>query len=377
MSFRLICIKGKSSIATIITVKMPIQKTTKRQISIQSMCDTKTENVSATVKQILELEREGCDMVRVAVPTIETAKAIAQIKRRIHIPLVADIHFDPKLALEAIKAGADKVRINPGNIVRNLKNADELNLLKKIIEAAKSKKIPIRIGVNSGSLEKHLVDKYGGPTPKALVESALKWIAFFESQKFINLVISIKSTDTETTIEANELLYKALKRRIAKTKRPIYKIHLGVTEAGTLIPGITRNAIALSHLLRKGIGDTIRISLTESPIFEIKAAKELLKALNLYTKEPIIISCPTCGRTEIDLKNLVKQVENGLKKLKIKKAYKIAIMGCVVNGPGEAAESDFAICGGKKMGAIYRKGKLVKTCPEKVLVKEFLKLIKP
>lgn len=354
------------------------------------MCDTKTENISATVKQIHELEREGCDLVRVAVPTLKAAEAIKKIKRQIKIPLIADIHFDPELALAAIKNGADKIRINPGNI------ADPV-ALKKIIKAAKSSKIPIRIGVNSGSLEKSLIKKYKGPTPKALAESATNWIKFFESQNFTNLFVSIKSSDPETTVKANELLFASMKKR-----KKFYPIHLGVTEAGTLIPGIIRSSIALSQLLKKGIGDTIRISLTADPVNEIKAAKELLKALNLYTKEPIIISCPTCGRTEIDLKKMVAEVEKGLKQFEhssnskipllqqntVRTQFelstnktrtsplKIAVMGCVVNGPGEAREADFALCGGKNSAALYRKGKFVKTVPESKAVKEFLKLIK-
>jgi len=340
-----------------------------RKITIQSMCDTKTENVAQTIKQILALEKEGADLVRVAVPTKKAALALKQIKRRTHVPIVADIHFDPNLALLSIENGADKIRINPGNI-------NDKDLLTKIAKAAKRKKIPIRIGVNSGSLETSLVDKHGGPTPKALVESAITWVKFFEKIPFKNLTISIKSADVEATIQANELLYQKLKRR----KTP-YPIHLGVTSAGPLLPGVTRNAIALGHLLRKGIGDTIRISLTADPIQEIKAAKELLKALGLYDKEPTLISCPTCGRTEVDLKVLVGELEKELAKVlpKIpahKRNVKIAAMGCVVNGPGEAREADYAICGGKKLGAIYKKGKHVKTVPEKELIKELLKLIK-
>jgi (E)-4-hydroxy-3-methylbut-2-enyl-diphosphate synthase len=341
-----------------------------KQITIQSMCDTKTENVSATVRQIKALEKEGCDLVRVAVPTLKAAEAIKKIKRQIKIPLIADIHFDPELALAAIKNGADKIRINPGNI------ADPA-ALKKIIKAAKAKKIPIRIGVNSGSLEKSLIKKYKGPTPRALAESATNWIKFFESQKFTNLFVSIKSSDPETTVKANELLFASMKKR-----KKLYPIHLGVTEAGTLIAGITKTAIALSQLLKKGIGDTIRISLTADPVLEVKAAKELLKALNLYTKEPIIISCPTCGRTEIDLKKLVAEVEKGLVKFELSTnktrtlPLKIAIMGCVVNGPGEAREADYALCGGRHSAALYKKGKFVKSVPEKEAVKEFLSLIK-
>lgn len=415
-----------------------------KQITIQSMCDTKTHDVAKTVAQILQLEREGCDLVRVAIPDIKSAKAIKKIKAKIHIPLIADIHFDPDLAIEAIKNGADKIRINPGNILgpKGLQNKKAIQKLKEIIKAARKAKtsaatklfnpgktgIPIRIGINSGSLEQSLIDKYKGPTSEALVESALSWIKFFESQNFRNLVISIKSTDVNTTIEANELLFKAMQKRAKYKKIPrssgqksaradflasahasatrvcltarIYPIHLGVTEAGPLIPGAIRNAVALGHLLRKGIGDTIRISLTETLIKEVKVAKELLKSLGLYNKEPIIISCPTCARTEINLKKLVKEIEKEIWKLsrtnfsvdlsknpvssKIRnqkfgkhqpKPLKIAVMGCVVNGPGEAREADFAICGGKNSGAIYKKGKFIKSVPEKLLVKEFIKLI--
>jgi len=344
------------------------------QITIQSMCDTKTENIAQTVKQILALEKEGADLVRVAIPNEKAALALSKIKRRIHIPLVADIHFNPALAISAINNGADKIRINPGNI------ADKEALI-KIAKLAKRKKVSIRIGVNSGSLETRLIDKHGGPTAQALTESAITWVKFFEKIRFPsanrqNLTISIKSTDVETTIQANELLHAKLKRR--KTQ---YPIHLGVTEAGPLIPGVTRNAIALGHLLRQGIGDTIRISLTADPIQEIKAAKELLKALNLYDKEPTIISCPTCGRTEIDLPALVTSLEKQLAKITpklppTKRNIKIAVMGCVVNGPGEAREADYAICGGKKLGAIYRKGRHRKTVPETALIKELIKLIK-
>lgn len=349
-----------------------------KAITIQSMCDTKTSDIRSTIAQILKLEKEGCDLVRVSVPDKLSALALKEIKKKIHIPLIADIHFDPSLALLAIQNGADKIRINPGNIVKDMKNTQEVEMLKKIIQSAKKSKIPIRIGVNSGSLEKHLIDKYGGPTAKALVESAMNWIKFFESQDFTNLVISIKSTDVQTTIDANELLYKKMKAR-----RHLYPIHLGVTEAGQLISGSVRNAVALGSLLKKGIGDTIRISLTEDPILEVKVAKELLKSLGLYDKEPYIISCPTCARTEIALKPLVKKIEAEIVKLpKSKligengKSLKIAIMGCVVNGPGEAREADFALFGGKNLGAIYAHGKFVKTVAEKDLVKEFMKVIK-
>jgi len=324
------------------------------------MCDTKTTAVAQTVKQIKQLEKEGCDLVRVAVPDLASAKALPKIKRQIKIPLIADIHFDPALALAAIENGADKIRINPGNI-------NDKDVLVKIAAAAKKRKIPIRIGVNSGSFNRK-------PTPENLAEEAIKWTKFFEDQKFKNLVISIKSSDPQTVITTNELLYSKLKKR--KTQ---YPIHLGVTEAGTLIPGVTKATVALAPLLKKGIGDTIRISLTEDPVLEIKAAKELLKSIGLYTKEPIIISCPTCGRTEINLKKLTKEIEKELSKIKFKtrtKPLKIAVMGCVVNGPGEAREANYAICGGRGQGAIYKNGKHLKTTTENQLVKEFIKLIK-
>ena len=317
------------------------------------MCDTKTENVAQTIKQIKALEKEGCDLVRVAIPNMKAALAIPKIRRQITIPLIADIHFDPNLAIAAIENGANKIRINPGNI-------NNRTDLKRIIAKAKKHKIPIRIGTNAGSFDK-------APTPKALVDETIKWIKFFEAQKFKKLVISIKSSDPTTTIEANQLLHARLKRR-----KTLYPIHLGVTEAGPLIAGITRTTIALAPLLKKGIGNTIRISLTDDPVNEIKAAKELLKALNLYTKEPTIISCPTCGRTEIDVKRLTKEIEQGLPK----RPLKIAVMGCIVNGPGEARQADYAICGGRHHGAIYKKGKHIKTVPEKSLAKEFLNLIK-
>jgi (E)-4-hydroxy-3-methylbut-2-enyl-diphosphate synthase len=332
----------------------------KKTITIQSMCDTKTTAVAQTIKQIKQLEKEGCDLVRVAVPDLASAKALTKIKPQIKIPLIADIHFNPALALAAIENGADKIRINPGNI-------QDKKMLAEIAAAAKKRKIPIRIGVNSGSFSRQ-------PTPGNLADEAIKWTEFFEDQKFKNLVISIKSSDPQTVIEANEILHTKLKRR----KTP-YPIHLGVTEAGTLITGITKSTIALASLLKKGIGNTIRISLTEDPVLEIKAAKELLKSLGLYTKEPLIISCPTCGRTEIDLKKLTKEIEKELAKVKFKprtKPLKVAVMGCVVNGPGEAREADYAICGGRGQGAIYKKGKHLKTTPENKLVKDFIKLIK-
>jgi (E)-4-hydroxy-3-methylbut-2-enyl-diphosphate synthase len=327
------------------------------------MCDTKTEDVRATVMQIKALEKEGCDLIRVAIPTMEAARAILEIKKEITIPLVADIHFDPELAIASLKNGANKIRINPGNI-------DNKEKIREIINEAKKRNIAIRIGINAGSLEKDILKKHGHPTAEAMVESAIRWINFFEKEGFRDLYISIKSSDVGTVIKANKLLYKKIKDK--------YKIHLGVTEAGTLIPGIIKNSLALGELLNNGIGDTIRISLTDSPINEIKVAKELLKVLGLYTKEPTIISCPTCGRTEIDLKKLVFKIGREIKKIKFntKKPIKIAVMGCVVNGPGEAREADFAICGGKEQGAIYMNGKYIKSVIEKDLVKELMKMVR-
>lgn len=332
---------------------------TKKNVTIQSMCATRTTDIKKTVAQIKALEKEGCDLVRVAIPDIASANAIPFIKKQISIPLIADIHFDPALAIAAIKNGADKIRINPGNI-------NDKKALREVITQAREHKIPIRIGINSGSIN--------ASAPKALVESAISWIKFFEKEKFKNLTISIKSPDPNIVIQANRLLHKTLTKR-----KTLYPIHLGVTEAGPLIPGITKNVLALGTLLKEGIGDTIRISLTEDPILEIKAAKELLKSLGLYTKEPIIISCPTCARTEINLKKLVKEIETALHTIEFKPhktPLKIAIMGCVVNGPGEAREATYAICGGKKKGAIYHKGKFLKTVPENSLAKTFIKIMK-
>jgi len=326
------------------------------EIVIQSMCDTKTENIKETIAQIKRLEAAGCEIVRVAIPSMRAAANIKEIKKRIRIPLVADVHFDPSLALAAIKNGADKIRINPGNI-SNKKD------LVEIIKAAKIKSVPIRIGINGGSFKK-------APTPKNLVREAIKNIEFFEANAFDNIVISIKSSGVKTVIEANELLYQAMKKR-----GKLYPIHLGLTEAGPLIPGMAKSIVAMSELLKKGIGNTIRISLTDDPLKEVLAAKELLKALGLYQKEPEIISCPTCGRTEIDLKKLVSDISKTVYSLGIKKPIKIAVMGCVVNGPGEAKHSDYAICGGKGLGAIFAHGKFIKSVPEKKIHREFIKLL--
>lgn len=325
-------------------------------VRVQSMCNTDTRDVQATIKQILELEKAGCEIIRVAVPDIAAAKAIGKIKNKIHIPLVADIHFDYKLALECIEQGIDKIRINPGNIGSKEKIA-------AVVKACKAKKIPIRIGVNAGSIEKDLLQKYGA-TPKAAVESALRHVRILEDLKFYDILISIKFSDVPKMIEGYKLLAKKVK----------YPLHLGVTEAGTEYVGIIKSAIGIGALLSEGVGATIRVSLTADPVYEVRPAFEILKALGLRKYGPEIISCPTCGRTEIDLIGLAKKVEKIASE--IKKPLKIAVMGCVVNGPGEAREADIGIAGGKKAGAIFVKGKILKSVSEKKLLPEFLKELK-
>ncbi len=329
-------------------------------VAIQSMCDTKTEDVKSTVQQIKELEKEGCEIIRVAVPTLEAAEVLLSVQQHITIPLVADIHFEPRLALAALENGISKIRINPGNIPQN-------ELLDEIIEKAKEKEACIRIGVNAGSLEKELWEKYGAPTPEALAESTLNWLDYFEKRDFKNIVLSVKSADVPVMIRANEILAE-------KCDVPI---HLGVTHAGPLLDGSIKNAIGMGTLLQKGIGSTVRVSLTADPIEEIKAAKLILKSLHQYDKEPDIVSCPTCGRTEIDVPGMTKKVKEMLAKEGIRKPIRVAVMGCVVNALGEAKESDFAIAGGRKQGNIYYKGELYKgNIPEEKLLDEFLELIR-
>lgn len=325
-------------------------------VLVQSMCNTDTRNVKATVKQILALEKEGCEIVRVAVPDMAAAKAIGKIKKQIHIPLVADIHFDYKLALEVIKQGIDKVRINPGNIGSKEK-------IKAVVEACKKKKISIRIGINVGSLEQDLLNKFGA-TPKAAVESALRHVRILEKLNFRDIVISIKFSDVPPMIEA----YRMLARKVK------YPLHLGVTEAGTAFMGSIKNAIGIGVLLNEGIGATMRVSLTADPVEEIATCWAILRSLGLRRRGPEMISCPTCGRTEIDLIPLAHKVEAALKK--IDKPIKVAVMGCVVNGPGEARGADIGVAGGKKMGAIFVKGKVIKSVPENKILSELLKEIK-
>jgi (E)-4-hydroxy-3-methylbut-2-enyl-diphosphate synthase len=319
-------------------------------VLIQSMTNTKTEDVSATVAQIHELEKAGCDIIRCTAPTMEAARAIAEIKKQIHIPLVADIHFDYRLAIASIENGADKIRINPGNI-----GAKER--VKAVVDCAKERNIPIRVGVNSGSLEKDLLEKYGGVTAEALVESALKEAAVIEDMGYDNLVISIKSSDVMTAVKAHELISK-------KTDHPL---HVGITEAGTLRRGLIKSSIGLGLILSQGIGDTIRVSLTADPVEEVYAAREILKTLGLRKGGIEIVSCPTCGRTQIDLIGLAEQAESIASEFD-DLDIKLAVMGCVVNGPGEAKEADLGIAGGDGVGLLIRHGEIVKKLPEDELL---------
>ena len=314
-------------------------------ILIQSMCNTKTEDVKATVEQILALEHAGCDIIRVAVPTMEAAAALTEIKRQIHIPLVADIHFDYRLAIAAIEHGVDKIRINPGNI-------GSKERIQAVVDTAKERNIPIRVGVNSGSLEKELVEKYHGVTAEGLVESALDKVHIIEEMGYDNLVISIKSSDVLMCARAHELIAE-------KTQ---YPLHVGITEAGTLYSGNIKSAIGLGIILYQGIGDTIRVSLTGAPLEEVKSAKRILKTLGLRKGGVEVVSCPTCGRTKIDLIGLANQVETMVQDIPLD--IKVAVMGCVVNGPGEAKEADLGIAGGDGVGLLIRHGEVVKKVPE-------------
>ena len=314
-------------------------------ILIQSMCNTKTEDVKATVEQILALEHAGCDIIRVAVPTMEAAAALTEIKRQIHIPLVADIHFDYRLAIAAIECGADKIRINPGNI-------GSRERIQAVVDKAKEYGVPIRVGVNSGSLEKPLVEKYGGVTAEGLVESALDKVALIEQMGYDNLVISIKSSDVMMCVKAHELI----------AKKTHYPLHVGITEAGTVIAGNIKSAVGLGLILSQGIGDTIRVSLTGSPLEEIKSAKLILKTLGLRRGGVEVVSCPTCGRTQIDLIGLANQVETLVQGYPLD--IKVAVMGCVVNGPGEAKEADIGIAGGIGEGLLIKKGQIIRKIPE-------------
>lgn len=319
-------------------------------ILIQSMTNTKTEDVEASVRQILELEKAGCDIIRLAVPTMEAAEAFSKIKERVNIPMVADIHFDYKLAIAAIDNGADKIRINPGNI-------GGLDKIKAVVDRASKANIPIRVGVNSGSLEKDILDKYGKVTPEGIVESALLKTKIIEDLGYDNLVLSIKSSDVPMCVKAHELIAD-------KTK---YPLHVGITESGTLNSGTVKSSVGLGIILNEGIGDTIRVSLTGDPVNEVIVAKEILKDLGLRQGGITVISCPTCGRTKIDLIGLANKVEQAVGEFD-NLNIKVAVMGCVVNGPGEAKEADIGIAGGDGKGVLIKKGEIVKTMDESELL---------
>ncbi len=318
-------------------------------ILIQSMTNTKTENVEATAAQINQLAAAGCDIIRCAVPTMEAAQALKEIKKRVEIPVVADIHFDYRLAIAAMENGADKIRINPGNI-------GSAERVKAVVDVAKERNIPIRVGVNSGSLEKDLVEKYHGVTAEGIVESALDKVKLIEDMGYDNLVISIKSSDVMMCVKAHELI-------ASQTDHPL---HVGITEAGTIISGNIKSAIGLGLILHQGIGDTIRVSLTGDPLEEIKSAKLILKTLGLRTGGVEVVSCPTCGRTQINLIQLANQVENMVADIPLD--IKVAVMGCVVNGPGEAKEADIGIAGGIGEGLIIKHGEIFKKVPEAELL---------
>ncbi len=322
-------------------------------ILIQSMTNTRTEDTEATVRQIRGLEQAGCDIIRVAVPNMEAAKAVKEIKKRISIPLVADIHFDYRLAIAAIENGADKIRINPGNI-------GEAKRIQAVVQAAKERKIPIRVGVNSGSLEKKYLEKYHGVTAEGLAESAMEKVALIEEMGYENLVVSIKSSDVPMCIKAHEII----------AERTDHPLHVGITEAGTVYGGTVRSAVGLGAILAQGIGDTIRVSLTGDPLEEIRAAKLILRTLGLRKGGVQVISCPTCGRTRIDLISLANQVEKMVEDIPLD--VKVAVMGCAVNGPGEAREADFGIAGGDGEGLLFKKGQIVKKVPEEKLLEALL-----
>lgn len=329
-------------------------------VVIQSMCNTKTKNVEATIKQINALEQVGCELVRVAVFDKEDAYAIKEIKKGIHIPLVADIHFDYKLALIAIESGIDKVRINPGNI-------GSIEKVKAVVDACKEKHIPIRIGVNGGSLEKDILEKYGEPTPEGMVESAMKHVKILEDLDFHDIVISLKSSNTMLTIKAYELASKTFP----------YPLHVGVTEAGTALGGTIKSALGIGTLLYEGIGNTIRVSLSDDPVEEIKVAKILLKELGLLKGVPTLVSCPTCGRIQYDLIPIAKEMEDFLKDIHLD--ITVAIMGCAVNGPGEARHADIGIAGGVGEGLLIKHGEIVKRVKQEDMVQtlkdEILKMV--
>ncbi len=324
-------------------------------ISVQSMLNIPSTDVEGSVRQAKALEKAGCDIIRAAIPDMDAVRLIPAIKEAVHIPLVADIHFDYRLALEAAAAGVDKIRINPGNIGSDDK-------VKAVADCCRQKCIPIRIGVNSGSVEKEILAKYGAPTPEALVESALYHVSLLEKYDFEDIVISIKSSTVDSMIRAYELC----------ASKCAYPLHLGVTEAGTERMGLIKSAIGIGSLLQRGIGDTIRVSLTADPIEEVRAGIDILRALGLR-KGPELVSCPTCGRTRIDLIRIAGEVEERLRSCT--KPIKVAVMGCVVNGPGEAREADIGLAGGRGEGLLFRKGEILRKVPEEELVDELMKEI--
>ena len=325
-------------------------------VTIQSMCNTRTDDVTATVEQILRLEAAGCEIIRMAVPDIAAARAVGAIREKIHIPLVVDIHFDYKLALECVAAGCDAVRINPGNIGGE-------DRVKAVANACKAKGLPIRIGVNGGSLEKPLLAKYGGVTAEALVESAFGHIALLNRYDFDDICVSLKSSSVPITMAAYRLM----------SEKSNYPLHLGVTETGTPRMGVLKSAVGIGGLLAMGIGDTIRVSLSADPIEEVYAARDILKVSGVRKEGPELISCPTCGRTRIDLIGLAQQVEERLQT--VTKPITVAVMGCVVNGPGEASAADVGIAGGDGVGLLFRRGEIVKKVPQEQLVDELFQMI--
>lgn len=323
-------------------------------VAIQSMLNTPAHDIENNIKQAKALEQAGCEIIRIAVPDMQAVQLISALKENVNMPVVADIHFDYKLALESVSAGVDKIRINPGNI-------GGTDRVKAVVDACKPKEIPIRIGVNSGSVEKEILVKYGGPTPQALCESALYHASLLERFDYTNIVLSMKSSNVKTMVEAYQLA----------SQKCDYPMHLGVTEAGTERMGIIKSSAGLGALLLQGIGDTIRVSLTADPVKEIYAAKDILKALDIRNDGVQFVSCPTCGRTKIDLISIATEVENRLRDCK--KNIKVAVMGCAVNGPGEAKEADIGIAGGNGVGLIFKKGEIIKKVPEDKLIEELIK----
>lgn len=323
-------------------------------VAIQSMLNIPAHDIENSIKQAKELEQAGCEIIRIAVPDMQAVQLISALKENVNMPVVADIHFDYKLALESVSAGVDKIRINPGNI-------GSIDRVKAVVDACKPKEIPIRIGVNSGSVEKEILVKYGGPTAEALCESALYHASLLEKFDYTNIVLSMKSSNVKTMVEAYQLA----------SQKCDYPMHLGVTEAGTERMGIIKSSAGLGALLLQGIGDTIRVSLTADPVKEIYAAKDILKALDIRNDGIQFVSCPTCGRTKIDLISIATEVENRLRDCK--KNIKVAVMGCAVNGPGEAKEADIGIAGGNGVGLIFKKGEIIKKVPEDKLIEELIK----